>query len=85
MSKHSSLEQQLAGINARLGKIEKHMKWERVFAFMRLAVIAIPIVVAILVVPPFVKKYTPVVGAAIEKVQQTFMQFQQMSAKSVRR
>lgn len=80
-----SLEQQLAAINQRLLKIEKHMKWEAVLSGIRLFIIVVPIVVAILVVPPFVKKYAPLVGQAVEKVQKTFTQFQQMAANGARR
>ncbi len=83
MSKNRSLEkekksvpEQLAAINFRLGKIERHMFWETVFASLRLFIIVVPVVIAFVVIPPFVKKYAPVVGAAFDKVGMVFQNLQ---------
>ena len=79
MKDHRSLQEQLNAIDARLQKIERHMFWEAILSGIRLFIIIAPIIIAFIIIPPFVKKYAPIVGATVEKGKQILMQFQNMN------
>lgn len=65
-----SLQQQLASLDARMKKVERYMLWGTIFSTLRTVIILIPIVLAIIFIPPAVKKYLPFATDLINFSQQ---------------
>ncbi len=66
----SSVEQQIADLERRIKKIERYMLWSTIFEFLRLAIVIIPIVLAIIFLPPVIKKYSPIIAEVLAASQQ---------------
>ncbi len=62
----SSLDQQLAEIKKRMLKVESYMLWCTILGTLRTLLVVVPIVLAIIFVPPVIKKYLPFVSDLVE-------------------
>lgn len=61
----SSLSRQLAHLDERLRKIERFMLYSSIVGTVRLLIILVPLVLAVIFIPPFVKEHLPFVTDAI--------------------
>jgi len=55
----SSLEKQIEEMNKRMTKVERYMLWGTILSVVRTTIIVVPIVLAVVFIPPVVKKYMP--------------------------
>ena len=63
------LEQRLAEFERRFKKIERYMLWGTIFGALRFLLIAVPIILAIVYIPPVLLKYIPLAETAIRLLQ----------------
>ena len=73
MEDHGSTEHQLAELNQRMHKVERFMLYSSIVGTARLLLILVPIILAVIFIPPFVKEYLPFVSNILSFIQD-FMQ-----------
>ena len=61
---------QLEKLNKRMDRIERHMQWDLGVTIARFVVIAVPIVLAFIYIPSFVREYFPQVQSFVLQMQQ---------------
>ncbi len=64
-----NFEKRLAEFEKRFKKIERYMFWGTIFGALRFFLIATPIFLAILYVPPFLLKYIPILEKLMSALQ----------------
>lgn len=67
---NGSLEQQLAQLNERMAKVERYMLLSSLLGVARLLLILIPIVLAFIFIPPFIKENLPFVTDLVRFIQE---------------
>jgi hypothetical protein len=55
----SSLDHKLEEMNKRMEKVERYMLWGTILSVVRTLIIVVPIVLAVIFIPPVIKKYMP--------------------------
>lgn len=70
MDQHETLEHKINAIERRMKRLERQMLWANIIGTIRLVVLVVPIVLALIFVPPFVKEYAPFIADAISMLQQ---------------
>lgn len=63
-----------AELDARLRKIERYMLYSTIVGTARLLIILVPLVLAIIFIPPFVKEHLPFVTDAVSFAQDLIQQ-----------
>lgn len=64
-----SLEQQLVQLNQRMAKVERYMLLSSLLGVARVLLILVPIVLAFIFIPPFIKENLPFVTDLVSFVQ----------------
>jgi hypothetical protein len=70
--------EQLKKIDDRLGRIERHIRWEFIMSTARLIIILIPIALALIYIPPFIKRYVPLAEQLSVQAQSAVHYLQKM-------
>lgn len=65
----SSLEHKMAALDRRMKRLERHMLWANIVNSTRLAILIIPIALALIFVPPVIREYAPFVADIIETLR----------------
>ncbi len=69
MDDHSA-ERRFNDIDRRLRKIEQYMMWGTIMGGVRLLLLAIPLVLALIYIPPFVRTAVPYIAPYLEALRQ---------------
>lgn len=65
-----SIEKRLIEIERRLKSAEHYMLWGSIVGTVRFLLIVIPLILAIIYIPPFVDEYFPMVKSIMQTIQQ---------------
>jgi hypothetical protein len=65
----SSLDHKLEEMNKRMEKVERYMLWGTILSVVRTLIIVVPIVLAVIFIPPVIKKYMPFAADLVQFAQ----------------
>ncbi len=74
--------EQLQKLNKRMDRIESHMRWDLGITIARFVIIAVPVALAFIYVPAFVRDHIPQVQSFVTQMQQAAFFLQKISNPS---
>lgn len=79
MSEENLVEQKLDLLDARLKKVERFMMWNTISNIIKVLIVLVPIILALIYIPPFVKKNLPFFAQTVESARRANFLIEQIS------